>query len=180
MKRGEVWTVSGGKDYAGKPRPVVIVQDDAFDATDSVTVCAFTTDPTDAPLFRFPVEPNGRNGLRTPSRTRLRRCQSPKSGTGSGGWTMRTWFVSIRGSWSSSASRRPHVLAGKGNDGLRPTEGGSPTLKENHSPKPPIRAKILRPTPGKPGRPCLRLPRAPIVSAAKSFLTKKSLQRKYQ
>lgn len=68
MKRGEVWTVSGGKDYAGKPRPVVIVQDDNFDATDSVTVCAFTTDPADAPLFRLLVEPNERNGLRAPSR----------------------------------------------------------------------------------------------------------------
>jgi mRNA interferase MazF len=83
MKRGEVWTVSGGKDYAGKPRPVVIVQDDAFDATDSVTVCAFTTDPTDAPLFRFPVEPNGRNGLRTPSRLMLDKVTTvPKSKVG--------------------------------------------------------------------------------------------------
>jgi mRNA interferase MazF len=68
MKRGEIWTVVGGKDYAGKPRPVVVVQDDSFDATDSITVCAFTTDPTDAPLFRLPVEPNARNGLRAPSR----------------------------------------------------------------------------------------------------------------
>ena len=68
MRRGEVWTVSGGRDYAGKPRPVVIVQDDAFDATDSITVCSFTTDPTEAPLFRLPVEPNERNGLRSPSR----------------------------------------------------------------------------------------------------------------
>jgi mRNA interferase MazF len=68
VKRGEVWTVSGGKDYAGKPRPVVIVQDDAFDATDSITVCAFTTDPTEAPLFRLPAEPNGRNGLLSSSR----------------------------------------------------------------------------------------------------------------
>ena len=68
MKRGEVWTVSGGKDYAGKPRPAVIVQDDSFDATDSVTVCAFTSDPTEAPLFRLLVEPNERNGLRSPCR----------------------------------------------------------------------------------------------------------------
>ena len=64
MKRGEIWTVSGGKDYAGKPRPAVILQDDRFDMTNSVTVCAFTTDPTDAPLFRVPVEPDDRNGLR--------------------------------------------------------------------------------------------------------------------
>lgn len=68
MKRGDIWTVSGGGGYAGKPRPVVIVQDDSFDATDSITVCAFTTDPTDAPLFRLAIEPNGRNGLRAPSR----------------------------------------------------------------------------------------------------------------
>ncbi|WP_105381728.1 type II toxin-antitoxin system PemK/MazF family toxin [Neorhizobium alkalisoli] len=65
MRRGEVWTVSGGKDYAAKPRPAVIVQDDSFDATDSVTICAFTTDSTDAPLFRLVVEPNDRNGLRS-------------------------------------------------------------------------------------------------------------------
>jgi mRNA interferase MazF len=64
MRRGDIWTIAGGKDYAGKPRPVVIVQDDSFDATDSITVCAFTTDATDAPLFRLPVEPNQRNGLR--------------------------------------------------------------------------------------------------------------------
>jgi mRNA interferase MazF len=64
MKRGDIWTVAGGKDYAGKPRPVVIVQDDSFDATDSITICAFTTDETEAPLFRLPVEPNERNGLR--------------------------------------------------------------------------------------------------------------------
>jgi mRNA interferase MazF len=68
MKRGEIWTVAGGKDYAGKPRPVVILQDDAFDATRSVTVCAFTSDPTDVPLFRPAVEPTARNGLRTLSR----------------------------------------------------------------------------------------------------------------
>ena len=64
MRRGEVWTVAGGKDYAGKPRPVVILQDDQFDATGSITICAFTTDPTEAPLFRVPIEPNERNGLR--------------------------------------------------------------------------------------------------------------------
>ena len=67
MRRGEIWTVAGGKDYAGKPRPVVILQDDRFD-TDSTTICAFTTDPTDAPLLRLPVEPNERNGLRLPCR----------------------------------------------------------------------------------------------------------------
>ena len=64
MKRGEIWTASAGSGYAGKPRPVVIVQDDRFDATDSVTVCAFTTDPTEAPLIRLAVDPDEHNGLR--------------------------------------------------------------------------------------------------------------------
>jgi mRNA interferase MazF len=68
MKRGEVWTVSGGQDYAGKPRPIVIVQDDNFDATASITICAFTTDETEAPLFRLPVTPHAGSGLRSPSR----------------------------------------------------------------------------------------------------------------
>ncbi|MBA1142359.1 MULTISPECIES: type II toxin-antitoxin system PemK/MazF family toxin [Mesorhizobium] len=68
MRRGEVWTVSGAKDYAGKPRPAVIVQDDSFDATDSITICVFTTDPTDAPLFRLVVDPSERNGLRATCR----------------------------------------------------------------------------------------------------------------
>ncbi len=67
MKRGEVWVVSGA-GYAGKPRPAVIVQDDRFDATASVTVCVFTTDGTEAPLFRLPVTPSERNGLRLVSR----------------------------------------------------------------------------------------------------------------
>ena len=64
MTRGEIWTVAGGKDYAGKPRPAVILQDDRFDMTDSITICAFTTDPTEAPLFRLPIEPDSTNGLR--------------------------------------------------------------------------------------------------------------------
>ena len=66
MRRGDIWTVAGGKDYAGKARPVVILQDDSFDGTESITICAFTTDDTDAPLFRLAVEPNERNGLRIP------------------------------------------------------------------------------------------------------------------
>jgi mRNA interferase MazF len=68
MRRGDIWTVAGGADHAGKPRPVVIVQDDSIDATDSITICAFTTDQTDAPLFRVPVERNQRNGLRATCR----------------------------------------------------------------------------------------------------------------
>ena len=46
----------------------MIVQDDRFDATASITVCTFTRDMTEAPLFHIAVEPNERNGLHTPSR----------------------------------------------------------------------------------------------------------------
>jgi mRNA interferase MazF len=60
--------VAGGKDYAGKSRPVVILQDDRFDRTDSITVCGFTTDPTDAPLFRVLIQPSDTNGLRAACR----------------------------------------------------------------------------------------------------------------
>ena len=49
-------------------RPVVIVQDDRFNGTNSITICAFTSDPTDAPLFRIAVEPSEANGLKAPSR----------------------------------------------------------------------------------------------------------------
>ena len=68
MKRGEIWTAAAGSGYAGKPRPVAILQDDRFDATDSITIVAFTTDATDAPLFRLPVEPDETNGLRASCR----------------------------------------------------------------------------------------------------------------
>ncbi len=54
MQRGDIWSVSGGPDHAGKPRPVVIIQDDRFDATAALTICAFTLTAT--------------NGLHAPSR----------------------------------------------------------------------------------------------------------------
>ena len=67
MKRGDIWTVAGGPDYVGKPRPAVILQDDAFDATASITICPFTTHAVDAPLIRLAIEPSDRNGLRASS-----------------------------------------------------------------------------------------------------------------
>jgi mRNA interferase MazF len=84
VKRGEIWTVSGGQEYAGKPRPVVIIQDDAFDATASVTICALTTDPTEAPIFRLFVEPTEENGLHAGSRLMVDKLTTvPKTKIGS-------------------------------------------------------------------------------------------------
>jgi len=67
VKRGEIWTVAGGPDYVGKPRPAVIVQDDAFEPIASVTLCPFTTHVVDAPLMRLPVTPTTQNGLNVAS-----------------------------------------------------------------------------------------------------------------
>lgn len=67
MRRGEIWSVAARVAYTGKPRPAVIVQDDRFDATASITICALTTDPTEAPLFRLQVQPDELNGLDRPS-----------------------------------------------------------------------------------------------------------------
>ena len=84
MRRGEIWTISGGADYAGKPRPAVILQDDSFDATASVTICAFTSDPTEAALFRLPVEPTDENGLKNRSRLMVDKITTvPRSKVGS-------------------------------------------------------------------------------------------------
>ena len=68
MKRGEIWTAAGGADYAGKPRPVVIVQDDKFSATRSVTICAFTSAKVGEEIARLSVAPSPANGLQEPSR----------------------------------------------------------------------------------------------------------------
>lgn len=68
MKRGDIWTVAGGSDYAGKPRPAVVVQDDAFAESDSVTICSFTTRRTETDFFRPVVLPTMENGLQQPCR----------------------------------------------------------------------------------------------------------------
>jgi mRNA interferase MazF len=63
VTRGEIFTAAARGAYTGKPRPVVVLQDDRFDATGSITVCPFTTNPVEAPLLRLPIEPTKDNGL---------------------------------------------------------------------------------------------------------------------
>ena len=63
MTRGEIYTASARGRYTGKPRPVIILQDDRFDATASITICPFTTNPVEAPLIRLPIDPSDENGL---------------------------------------------------------------------------------------------------------------------
>jgi len=66
MKRGEVWTLRDDRD-GGKARPVVIVQSDLADASDSVILTLFTTFANQAVDGRVAVEPAATNGLLLPS-----------------------------------------------------------------------------------------------------------------
>jgi mRNA interferase MazF len=68
MKRGEIWTVAGGFDYAGKPRPAVIVQADILSDVGSVTLCGFTGVVSESPTLRPLITANADNGLRKSSR----------------------------------------------------------------------------------------------------------------
>ena len=63
MQRGDIYTAAARGAYTGKPRPVVIIQDDRFDATASVTVVPFTTNQIEAPLLRLAVQPSDTSGL---------------------------------------------------------------------------------------------------------------------
>ena len=103
-----------GRDYAGKSRPVVILQDDRFDATASVAVCASTTNTTDVPLFRLAVEPRETNGLRVSGRLmvdKITTVSRAKIGTHLGVSKTRTCCGSIAPYWCSSASREPRSAA---------------------------------------------------------------------
>jgi len=68
LKRGEIWTAADDAQYTEKPRPVVIIQNAHFDVLDSITICGFTKDPTDLPLFRVLIEASKLNGLQFSSR----------------------------------------------------------------------------------------------------------------
>ncbi|MFZ2526297.1 MAG: type II toxin-antitoxin system PemK/MazF family toxin [Rhodococcus sp. (in: high G+C Gram-positive bacteria)] len=67
MRRGDIFVAAARGAYTGKPRPIVIVQDDRFDATASVTICPMTTHPIDAPLLRIVVDATPVTGLDQPS-----------------------------------------------------------------------------------------------------------------
>ena len=68
MRRGDICIAAARGTYTGKPRTVVIVQDDRFDATASITVCPLTTNPLDAPLTRIDVEVTAATGIEQPSK----------------------------------------------------------------------------------------------------------------
>jgi hypothetical protein len=64
-----------------------------------LTICAFTTDPTDAQLFRLIVEPNERNRLRSTCRLmvdNITTVPGPRSARVLGVSMTRTWCGSIK------------------------------------------------------------------------------------
>jgi mRNA interferase MazF len=83
LRRGEIWTVSGGADYVGKPRPAIVIQSDKFDATSSITICPLTATFVPAAPARFTVAPSAENGLRSVSHVMADKISTlPKSKLG--------------------------------------------------------------------------------------------------
>lgn len=67
MKRGDLVTASAGFSDAGKPRPVLIVQDDALSALNSVVVCPLTPSPQSESLLRPLIRVTAESGLESDS-----------------------------------------------------------------------------------------------------------------
>ena len=83
MKRGEIWTISGGADYVGKPRPAIIIQSDNFDSTPSITVCPLTTAAIKTVYARFAIDPSAANGLEAASHAMVDKISTiPKAKSG--------------------------------------------------------------------------------------------------
>ena len=70
MKRGEIWTLRD-RQYASKARPVIVIQNDAYDNFDSVILCLFTTYDSSEIEVRVPVIPTPENGLHDLSYNRV-------------------------------------------------------------------------------------------------------------
>lgn len=84
MTRGDVVVVATRGAYTSKPRPAVVVQADAFNATHaSLTICPVTSDVVDAPLFRVSLPATRRTGLDVPSQVMVDKVVSvPRQSVG--------------------------------------------------------------------------------------------------
>lgn len=67
MKRGEIWVGAETADYARKPRPWIVIQDDRFRGTDSVLAIPLTSVSIDAPLLRVSIPEGDATGLQANS-----------------------------------------------------------------------------------------------------------------
>lgn len=75
MRRGDLITIAISGDY-GKPRPALVVQDDAFAELPSVTVLQMTSDVHAEHMIRITVAPDAGNGLRKPSQVMVDRAMT--------------------------------------------------------------------------------------------------------
>lgn len=75
MKRGDLITIAMSGDY-GKPRPALVVQDDAFAELPSVTVLQLTSDVHEEHLIRIMIQPDQGNNLNKPSQVMVDRTMT--------------------------------------------------------------------------------------------------------
>jgi mRNA interferase MazF len=75
MKQGDIIAVSLPGDY-GKPRPAVIVQSDAFEHLNSVTVLPLTSHVLSLERCRVVVNPTEQNGLQKVSQIMVEKAST--------------------------------------------------------------------------------------------------------
>jgi mRNA interferase MazF len=79
MKQGDIIAVSLPGDY-GKPRPAVVIQSDAFEHLNSVTVLPLTSDVLNLERCRVIVSPTEQNGLQKVSQIMVEKASTlPRS-----------------------------------------------------------------------------------------------------
>jgi len=70
LSRGDLVTVVLPGAY-GKPRPALLVQDDAFEELPSATILPITSRLRNLPPLRIGIEPGPESGLRIPSQVQI-------------------------------------------------------------------------------------------------------------
>jgi mRNA interferase MazF len=75
MKQGDIIAVSLPGDY-GKPRPAVVIQSDAFEHLNSVTVLPLTGDVLNLERCRVIVSPTEQNGLQKVSQIMVEKAST--------------------------------------------------------------------------------------------------------
>ena len=77
MRRGEIVSTVGRGDFAGKPRPALVVQADMFNEHHpAVTVCPITSHATGDGLYRVPIDASDLTGLLDDSEIEIDRVQA--------------------------------------------------------------------------------------------------------
>jgi mRNA interferase MazF len=75
MKQGDIIAVSLPGDY-GKPRPALVIQSDAFEHLNSVTVLPLTSDVLNLERCRVIVSPTKQNGLQKASQIMVEKAST--------------------------------------------------------------------------------------------------------